>query len=135
MSKQKIVDSVKFANKAFETIEKREAYVKELEDKIEHLENLLKNSTTTEPLSSLARKPHEEEIIQVEMKRMHDRIVLGQESLTRDDLKKFEILVKCLVAIKNGELKDVKKKGKEKEQSVEELLRLVGTDFSDSDQE
>jgi hypothetical protein len=135
MSREKVKSSVQFANKAFESLESQQNYIKELENKIQHLETLLKTSniptieSNSPSQSPLARKSHEEEIIQVEFRRLHTKVVGQNESLTRDDLKKFEILVKALVALKSGQIKEDKsKKSKEKEMPVEDLLRIVMMD-------
>lgn len=137
MSKQKAKESIQFANKAFETLESNLAYIKELEEKVAHLENLLKTSNTPtieSNSSSLSRKSHEEEIIQIEFKRLHDKVVKLNEPLDPKDLKKFEILVKAIVSIKSGQIKEDKTKKKEKEIPIEELLKCVMSDEEDNEQ-
>lgn len=135
MSKEKVKSSIQFANKAFESLESQQAYIKSLEDKVAHLESLLKSSNiptieSNSPSNSpLSRKSHEEEIIQIEFRRLHDKVVIRNESLDRDDLKKFEILVKALVSLKSGQIKEDKsKKSKEKEMPIEDLLKIVMLD-------
>jgi hypothetical protein len=141
MSRTKVKESVEFANKAFESLESQQTYIKELEDKVKHLESLLKSSNiptieSNSPSNSpLSRKSHEEEIIQVEFRRLHHKVVGLNEPLDPRDLKKFEILVKALVALKSGQIKEDKsKKSKEKETPVEDLLRIVMLDGENNGQ-
>jgi hypothetical protein len=100
-------------------IQKLEKELKEAKDKIVHLEEMLKNSNVPD----LALKPHEEEIISVELKRMYDRHVLNDVPLDeKEDLKKLDTLVKCLVALRGG---TIKKDKKEKAMSVDDALKIV----------
>ena len=140
MSKSKVRDSVQFANKAFESLESQQKYILELETKVKHLESLLQSAniptieSNSPSQSPLSRKSHEEEIIQVEFRRLHNKVVGQNESLDREDLKKFEILVKALVSLKSGQIKEDKSKKKEKEMPVEDLLRIVMLDGEDNGQ-
>ena len=89
------------------------------EQEIEHLKELLKNSQVPD----LARKSHEEELIQVELHRMHQNHVINNIPLTdKDDIKKLEILVKSLATIRHGK---PKKEKKEKLPSIEEALEIM----------
>lgn len=97
----------------------------ELKEKVAHLEELLKHTSS---VPDLERKPHEEEIIQVELKRMWDTHVINNVPLVdKDDVKKLETLVKCLVSLRAGKPVKVKK---EKTMSIEDALRIVKDDVS-----
>jgi len=98
-----------------------ERKVKELEEQIEHLKELLKYKPEEE--SELDRKPIEEEIITVELKRMWDLHVMKNCPITeKDDIKKLETLVKCLVSLRSGK---APKKKKEKAMSLDDALKIM----------
>lgn len=98
-----------------------ERKVKELESTIEHLEKLLKDKPEEE--SELERKPIEEEIIMVELNRMHDLHVMRNCPITeKDDIKKLETLVKCIVSLRTGK---TPKKKKEKAMSLDDALKVM----------
>jgi len=86
---------------------------------IEHLQELLKDSNVPD----LERKSHEEEIIQVELKRLHQTHVINNIPLVdKDDIKKLEILVKSLATIRSGQ---VPKKKKEEKMSIADALDIM----------
>lgn len=118
-----------FATKSYNLLVQACTYISDLKDKIKHLENLLNNV----PIPSIeapkeenkfARKSHQLEIIEVEFKRMHDCIVMNGENLEGNDLKKFDILIKSYVALKNGE-KLPKLSKEDKQVATADLLRIV----------
>ncbi len=127
---QRLRDSKEIADQAVEDLHNTSLYVSKLKDdladankKIKHLEDLLNNV----PMDTCALKPHEEEIILVELKRMYDRHVLSDIPLDeKEDLKKLDTLVKCLVALRST---TTKKQKKEKTMSVDEALSLVKSEF------
>lgn len=125
--KRELKDAKTVAEQATTDLYNSATYIQELEEqlndansKIKHLEELLKNANN---VSDLSRKSHAEEIILVELKRMWDAHVSQNIPLDdKDSVKKLEVLVKSLVALKSGQQSKVKK---EKSMSVAEALAIV----------
>lgn len=113
MTKRVKTDSEKFVEDSFKTMAQLIAENKKLQEKVDHLEDLLKHAdnietVVTDTLAPL-RKPLAEEIIEIEIKRLHDQVVNG-DTLEGSDLRKFDTLVKDLVALKGSDKKNKKKK-------------------------
>jgi len=98
-----------------------ERKIKELQSELDSLKIVLDEKLKEG--SDLERKPIEEEIIMVELKRMWDLHVMKNCPITeKDDIKKLETLVKCIVSLRSG--KPTKKK-KEKEMSLDDALKIM----------
>lgn len=92
--------------------------IKSLNDQIKHLEDLLKKKSSED-----GEKPIEEQIIMTELARLHDAHVIRNIPIVeKDDVKKLETLVKCLVSLRAGK---VPKKKKEKSMSVEDAMAIM----------
>ena len=110
---------------------KEQEYIESLEQKIVELESLLdaQNSPNSKAKSKLARKPLEEEIIEIEIKQMHQRVCFDPEyELVGAELKKFDTLVKSIVALRGKP--EPSKKPKEDDfsnKSEGELLELINS--------
>lgn len=117
-----------FAETAIDTITYLLQQMEVLEEKTQQLEEMLKLSDIPEVGSKFKVESKEMEIIKIEFARLYDAVVQNGHSLDRDDLKKFDTLVKCFVALKNG-VKPKKVSKKEKEESEEELLKLIKGEF------
>lgn len=126
---KRIVSEIGFSKDTEDTISKFKKYVNLLSEKIQILEKEL--STQVKPKSDLDRKPHAEEIIDIEIKRLHERVIGGEE-LDRDDMKKFDTLVKDLVALRSKEAPQPKK-SKEKQKSLDELLSIVSSEIDNEE--
>jgi hypothetical protein len=125
-------DIKEFADKACKMLLQAKSHIEDLEEKVKHLEELLKNAPvprleTVEDESRLARRSHQMEIIEVEFKRMHDSIVMRGELLEGADLRKFDTLIKSYVALKNGD-KQTKITKEDKNEAEADLLSLVRGD-------
>ncbi|HLD91125.1 MAG TPA: hypothetical protein VI911_08950 [Patescibacteria group bacterium] len=123
------MNSKEFAEKACNMLFEAKNYIDDLEEKVKHLEELLKNSSvpSIQPKQEegiLARRSHQMEIIEVEFKRMHDGIVMQGERLEGADLRKFDVLIKAYVALKNGD-KLPKLSKEDKQEATADLLRIV----------
>ena len=94
------------------------------EDQIQHLTN--KIDELQKKLDQYqSKKPQEEEIIETEIRRLHDSVVGEMNELDPRDLKKFETLVKCLVQLRGTGNKSTKKKSPIENKSTAELLNLL----------
>jgi len=87
-----------FSNAAVKTMTKDIEYIRSLESKISHLEELLKNSGALDIL--LTPQAKAEQIIQTEFDRMHKDIVIKNLPMEKEDLKKLDILVKDYVLLR-----------------------------------
>lgn len=63
------------------------------------------------------------DIIEIELKDLYKQVVVDGIMMDKDQTSKFEKLVKCLVALQGGEVKDEKKK--KKTEDVNTLLKRV----------
>lgn len=99
------------------SIKSLQGEIKALNEHIKHLEDLAKSSDKEDP------KPIEEQIIMTELGRLYDAHVIKNIPIVeKDDVKKLETLVKCLVSLRAG--KPAKKK-KEKTMSVEDAMAIM----------
>lgn len=89
----------------------------DFKNKIDHLEQLLKSDGII-----LATKSNEEELCKLEIGRLYSLAKLAP--LDDKETKRFEILVKTLLAIQ-GKVAEVKPKKKEENKSIEELIALA----------
>ena len=90
-----------------------------LNDQVERLEGLLKKKSEDDEEA----KPIEEQIIMTELGRLYDAHVIRNIPIVeKDDVKKLETLVKCLVSLRAGK---VPKKKKEKSMSVEDAMAIM----------
>ena len=126
VGKKRITKSTEeFANEAFNKMKDTAQYIKHLEEKITHLEQLLKDSPVPN-FDEKQDKPLEEQIIETEIRRMHQKVMNDAEyELVGQELKKFDTLVKSLVALRG---KPEKKSTKEENYDSKEeadLLELV----------
>ena len=64
------------------------------------------------------------EIIEIELKDLYRQVVTDGIMMDKDQTSKFEKLVKCLVALQGGEVKEDKNK-KKKPEDVNTLLKRV----------
>lgn len=125
-----IKDTKQFAEAAIRTLMEAQSYITQLEEKVQHLEGLLVNSPVPNIQgqtgdSELDRKPHQIEIIEVEFKRLHDICIANNTPLTGDNLKKFDVLVKCFATLKGTSTKKPSKQ--EEKESIGDLLKLVSS--------
>ena len=92
--------------------------IADLNRQIEHLQGLLKVKDSKED-----KKPVEEQIIMTELNRMYDlHVVRNCPIVEKDDIKKLETLVKCIVSLRAGK---VPAKKKEKSMSVEDAMAIM----------
>lgn len=87
------------------------------QSKIQHLEELLRNTGSTITVGS-----NELEICKIEISRMYNQVMAGP--LEDKDVRKFDTLVKCLLAIQ-GKTPEKKPKQKEEQLSTEDLINLA----------
>jgi len=93
--------------------------IKALNDQIAHLESLLKHK----PEDVTEIKPIEEQIIMTELGRLYDaHVVRNIPIVEKEDVKKLETLIKCLVSLRAGK---PEKKKKEKSMSVEDAMKMM----------
>jgi len=91
--------------------------IKFLKDQVARLELLVKAKDKEES------KPIEEQIIMTELGRLYDAHVIKNIPIVeKDDVKKLETLVKCLVSLRAGK---TPAKKKEKSMSVEDAMAIM----------
>lgn len=93
--------------------------IADLNRQISHLQGLLKVKDSKDS----DKKPVEEQIIMTELNRMYDlHVVRNCPIVEKDDIKKLETLVKCIVSLRAGK---VPAKKKEKSMSVEDAMAIM----------
>jgi len=93
--------------------------IKALNDQVLRLEGLLKYKENKKE----DNKPIEEQIIMTELGRLHEAHVIKNIPIVeKDDVKKLETLIKCLVSLRAGK---VPAKKKEKSMSVEDAMAIM----------
>lgn len=100
----------------------KDEQIKTLEAKVKHLTKELEKYTDSPCVNKKVANP-EMDIIECELQRLHREVVQNHLSMDKDELKKFDTLVKCLVALKGGEAP--KKSKAKKVESAESLLKRV----------
>lgn len=102
---------------------KDQAYIRNLEDKVKHLEDLLQSANL--PIVGSEERSHEEQIIRKELRALHHQVVVKHNFMDRDELRKFETLVKCLVQLRSSEKSDAGEASEEEFLGDEHLLELL----------
>lgn len=114
-----------YANDQFQTILKMQAQSEMYQSKIEHLEELLRTGGSTLVVGS-----NELEICRIEINRLYQHSL--REPLDDKQLRAFDVLVKCLLAIQ-GKSIEVKPKKKEPTLTTEELIEAALLQMPEAD--
>jgi hypothetical protein len=110
-------DLKEFSKKVFAKWQRTLQELNETKSKLEHLENLAKNS------SVLSVGSNEENLCMIEINRLYQKA--QREPLEFNEVKAFEIYVKSLMLIRGKTVETEKKKKKTEELTDEQLLSLA----------
>jgi len=115
-----------FAKAAVNSLTNQANYIKELEEKVRHLEEMLKSSDVPS-IGKKKVKSKELEIIEHQISALHNKVVVTGTPMDRDDLKLYETLIKCYVQLKSVD-KAPDKKDKDRSfdnKSDEALIKMM----------
>lgn len=115
-----------YCNKQYETLSKLNTENEQLRAKVEHLEKILSGTNT--PIAS-----NELELCKLEISRLYDAALAGP--LTDQETRKFDILVKNLLAIQGKEPEKKVSKKKEPQKTREELIALALEAMPETDEQ
>jgi hypothetical protein len=118
MSRFKTIKELQdYCNQQYSVILKMQAEAETYQTKIQHLEELLRTGGDNVTLGS-----NELEVCKIEISRLYSTAMQGP--LEDKDVRKFDTLVKCLLAIQ-GKTPEKKPKQKEEVMSPEDLIALA----------